>query len=110
MVGSGAGAGKMRCPGGGARRRWRLVSTSRLTAVLPDLAPWRSSRDFRLLFYQGTVTYFGSFMAMIALPLQIKHLTDSPLAVGAMGAVELVPLVVFGLYGAPSPTRSTGGG
>ncbi|MFJ8014315.1 MFS transporter [Streptomyces sp. NPDC096339] len=70
-----------------------------MAAVLPDLAPWRSSPDFRLLFHQGTVTYFGSFMAMIALPLQIKHLTDSPFAVGAMGAVELVPLVVFGLYG-----------
>ncbi|WP_329036768.1 MFS transporter [Streptomyces sp. NBC_00178] len=70
--------------------------TSRL---LPDLSPWRSSADFRLLWVQGLVTYFGSFMALIALPLQIKHLTGSPLAVGAMGAVELVPLVVFGLYG-----------
>ncbi|MFJ3701959.1 MULTISPECIES: MFS transporter [unclassified Streptomyces] len=70
--------------------------TSRL---LPDLSPWRSSADFRLLWIQGLVTYFGSFMALIALPLQIKHLTGSPLAVGAMGAVELVPLVVFGLYG-----------
>ncbi|MFJ3922051.1 MFS transporter [Streptomyces sp. NPDC090022] len=75
------------------------MSTTRLSSILPDLSPWHSSRDFRLLFFQGTVTYFGSFMAMIALPLQIKHLTDSPLAVGAMGAVELVPLVVFGLYG-----------
>ena len=70
--------------------------TSRL---LPDLSPWRSSADFRLLWVQGLVTYFGSFMALIALPLQIKHLTGSPLAVGAMGAVELVPLVVFGLWG-----------
>jgi MFS family permease len=51
------------------------------------------------LWIQGLVTYFGSFMAMIALPLQIKELTGSPLAVGVMGAVELVPLVVFGLYG-----------
>ncbi|MEU4950991.1 MFS transporter [Streptomyces lavendulae] len=75
------------------------MSSSRLSSVLPDLSPWRSSRDFRLLFFQGTVTFFGSFMAMIALPLQIKHLTDSPLAVGAMGAVELVPLLVCGLYG-----------
>ncbi|MEU8465934.1 MFS transporter [Streptomyces sp. NPDC029003] len=75
------------------------MSGSRLSSVLPDLSPWRSSRDFRLLFFQGTVTFFGSFMAMIALPLQIKHLTDSPPAVGAMGAVELVPLVVCGLYG-----------
>ncbi|MBT2366397.1 MFS transporter [Streptomyces sp. ISL-10] len=73
--------------------------TSKLSAVLPDLSPWRSSADFRLLWVQGLVTYFGSFMAMIALPLQIKDLTGSPLAVGAMGAVELVPLVVFGLYG-----------
>ncbi|MET9963720.1 MFS transporter [Streptomyces sp. NPDC006326] len=75
------------------------MRTTRRSRLLPDTAPWRSSRDFRLLFFQGAMTFFGSFMAMIALPLQIKELTDSPLAVGAMGAVELVPLVVFGLYG-----------
>ncbi|MFG2722104.1 MFS transporter [Streptomyces sp. NPDC048416] len=72
---------------------------SRLRSILPDLAPWRASADFRLLWTQGLITNFGSFMAMVALPLQIKELTDSPLAVGAMGAVELVPLIVFGLYG-----------
>lgn len=72
---------------------------TRLTPLLPDLAPWRSSRDFRLLWVQGLVTYLGSVMALIALPLQIKDLTGSPLAVGVMGAVELVPLVVCGLYG-----------
>lgn len=72
---------------------------AKLVSVLPDLAPWRSSRDFRLLWLQGLITYLGSVMALIALPLQIKELTGSPLAVGAMGAVELVPLVVFGLYG-----------
>ncbi|MFF1460811.1 MFS transporter [Streptomyces sp. NPDC058330] len=70
-----------------------------ISRLLPDLSPWRSSADFRRLWVQGLVTYFGSFMALIALPLQIKDLTGSPLAVGAMGAVELVPLVVFGLYG-----------
>ncbi|MEU9999869.1 MFS transporter [Streptomyces sp. NPDC050848] len=73
--------------------------TSKLSALLPDLAPWRSSRDFRLLWIQGLVTVFAGFMALIALPLQIMELTGSPLAVGLMGAVELVPLVVFGLYG-----------
>ncbi|MGW4684694.1 MFS transporter [Streptomyces sp. NPDC004244] len=76
-----------------------MSTARRLSNLLPDLSPWRSSRDFRTLFFQGAVTFFGSFMAMIALPLQIKELTGSPLAVGAMGAVELVPLVVFGLYG-----------
>ncbi|MET9557051.1 MFS transporter [Streptomyces sp. NPDC006645] len=73
--------------------------TRTLSAILPDLTPLRTLREFRLLWIQGLVTYFGSSMAMIALPLQIKDLTDSPLAVGAMGAVELVPLIVFGLYG-----------
>ncbi|MFF7857504.1 MFS transporter [Streptomyces sp. NPDC007904] len=73
--------------------------TSKISAVLPDLSPWRSSRDFRLLWGQGLIANFGSFMALVALPLQIKELTGSPLAVGAMGAVELVPLVIFGLYG-----------
>ncbi|MFF3770421.1 MFS transporter [Streptomyces sp. NPDC002232] len=77
----------------------RTSLLTRLSALLPDLSPWRASADFRLLWVQGLVTYFGSAMAMIALPLQIKELTGSPLAVGAMGAVELVPLVVFGLYG-----------
>lgn len=77
----------------------RTSLAARMAALLPDLSPWRSSADFRLLWVQGIVTYFGSFMALIALPLQIKDLTGSPLAVGAMGAVELVPLVVFGLYG-----------
>ncbi|MFJ3902196.1 MFS transporter [Streptomyces sp. NPDC090025] len=70
-----------------------------LARLLPDLSPWRSSADFRLLWVQGVVTVFAAFMALVALPLQIKELTGSPLAVGAMGVVELVPLIVFGLYG-----------
>ena len=36
---------------------------------------------------------------MVALPYQIKELTNSYVAVGAIGAVELIPLIVFGLYG-----------
>ncbi|MFD9796942.1 MFS transporter [Streptomyces sp. NPDC059070] len=76
-----------------------MSSSSRLRAVLPDLSPWRSSADYRLLWVQGLITTFGSFMALVALPLQLKELTGSPLAVGVMGAVELVPLVVCGLYG-----------
>ncbi|PJJ01605.1 putative MFS family arabinose efflux permease [Streptomyces sp. 2333.5] len=75
----------------GARRR--------LAALLPDLAPWRSSRDFRLLWCAGAITVFGTFLTVVALPLQLKELTGSTLAVGALGAVELVPLLVFGLYG-----------
>nr|WP_203606315.1 MFS transporter [Streptomyces sp. SID11385] len=66
---------------------------------MPDRTPWRTLPDFRRLWVQGVVTSLGSFMAVVALPLQIKELTGSPFAVGAMGLVELVPLVVCGLYG-----------
>ncbi|HEX5569281.1 MAG TPA: MFS transporter [Streptomyces sp.] len=69
------------------------------SALLPDLSPWRSSRDFRRLWCAGAVTVFGTFLTFVALPLQLKELTGSTVAVGALGAVELVPLVVFGLYG-----------
>ncbi|WP_443054513.1 MFS transporter [Streptomyces sp. NBC_00334] len=68
-------------------------------ALLPDLAPWRASPDFRRLWVAGLITNFGSFLTFVALPVQIKELTGSAAAVGAIGAVELVPLVVFGLYG-----------
>ncbi|GAA4691603.1 MFS transporter [Streptomyces youssoufiensis] len=74
-------------------------SGGRVRALLPDLSPWRSSRDFRLIWMAGAVTSFGSFLTMIALPLQVKELTGSAFAVGAIGAVQLVPLIVFGLYG-----------
>ncbi|MDJ1133510.1 MFS transporter [Streptomyces iconiensis] len=67
--------------------------------MLPDLSPWRASRDFRLLWTAGLITVFGSFLTFVALPLQLKELTGSAAAVGALGAVELVPLIVFGLYG-----------
>ncbi|MEU8545769.1 MFS transporter [Streptomyces roseoverticillatus] len=74
-------------------------SSRRLRALLPDLTPWHASRDFRRMWVAGLVTVFGTFLTFIAVPLQLKELTGSALAVGAVGVVELVPLVVFGLYG-----------
>ncbi|WP_307172848.1 MFS transporter [Streptomyces sp. B3I7] len=67
--------------------------------MLPDLAPWRTSADFRRMWLAGLVTNFGSFLTLVALPVQLKELTGSAAAVGAIGAVELVPLLVCGLYG-----------
>src|SRR4051794_5975235 len=64
-----------------------------------DVTPLRASRDFRLLFYAGTVFYFGAMVTYVAIPYQIYTLTGSNFAVGAVGLVELAPLVVFGLYG-----------
>ena len=69
---------------------------SRLRA---DLTPLRTSRDFRLLFASRTVIALGTQATEVALLVQAKQLTGSTVAVGLLGAVELVPLVVFGLYG-----------
>src|ERR671939_762728 len=69
-----------------------------MSAVM-DLTPLRTSRDFRILFAAGAVTYFGAMMTFVAVPFQLYTLTRSNFAVGAMGLVELVPLVGFGLYG-----------
>ena len=68
-------------------------------SVLPDRAPFRESRDFRLLWSSGLITFFGSMMTYVALPFQIKQLTGSYVAVGLLGVIELAPLVVFGLWG-----------
>jgi MFS family permease len=71
----------------------------RLRALRVDLTPLRTSRDFRLLFLAGTVFYLGAMVSYVAIPFQVYDLTGSNFMVGAIGIVELVPLVVFGLYG-----------
>ena len=64
-----------------------------------DITPLRKYPDFRRLWSSGLISYFGSMITYVALPFQIKELTNSYIAVGLMGAVELIPLIVFGLYG-----------
>jgi MFS family permease len=72
------------------------MGPSRLRA---DLAPIRSSRDFRAIFASRTITLLGTSATEVALLVQARQLTNSALAVGLLGAIELVPLVLFGLYG-----------
>ena len=71
------------------------------SALRPDTTPLRGpgARGFRAVFLSRTVVYLGSQAAEVALLVQAKQLTGSPLVVGTLGLAELVPLVVFGLYG-----------
>jgi len=59
----------------------------------------RTSAGFRLVFASRTVTALGTLASDVAVLVQVKQLTGSPLAVGLLGVAELVPLVLFGLYG-----------
>ncbi len=64
-----------------------------------DLSPLRASKQYRRLYIAGLVTALGSQATYVAVPFQLKQLTNSPFDVGALGLVEFVPLVLFGLYG-----------
>jgi MFS family permease len=65
----------------------------------PDLSPLHGSRGFRAVFFSRTVAMLGAQAAEVALLVQAKQITGSPLVVGLLGIAELVPLLIFGLYG-----------
>lgn len=64
-----------------------------------DLTPLRKYPDFRNLWASGLISYLGSMITYVAMPFQLKEITGSFLAVGILGVIELVPLIIFGLYG-----------
>jgi MFS family permease len=71
------------------------------SALVPDVTPLRGpgAAGFRAMFTSRTVAYLGSQAAEVALLVQAQRITGSPLVVGTLGLAELVPLIVFGLYG-----------
>lgn len=64
-----------------------------------DLRPLKGSRDYRSLFTAGLVGTIGAQGTYVVIPYQMKLLTGSYIDVGLLGAVEVVPLIVFGLLG-----------
>ena len=68
--------------------RWRV-----------DITPLRTSRDFRLIFLSGLITNLGAMISYVVIPFQVATITGSFVAVGLIGLFELLPLIVFGLYG-----------
>jgi MFS family permease len=72
---------------------------AQLAASAIDISLLRTNRNLAILFYSGLISRMGSMITYVALPFQIKELTNSYLAVGLMGAAELIPLIIFGLYG-----------
>jgi MFS family permease len=67
--------------------------------MLLDLTPLRRHRDFRWLFVGQLVSFFGSMLTYVAVPYQVFELTGSNLVVGLLGTAQLVPLLLFGLWG-----------
>src|SRR3989441_13306181 len=69
------------------------------TPMLLSLAPLRKHRDYRLLYTGQLISAFGSMITYVAVPYQVFAITHSSLMVGMLGAVQLVPLLLFALWG-----------
>lgn len=70
-----------------------------LRRMFLNVAPLRKHRDYRLLFIGQLVSMFGSMITYVAVPYQVFELTHSSLVVGMLGATQLVPLLMFALWG-----------
>jgi MFS family permease len=66
-----------------------------------DVGPLRESRDFRLLWIGELISQTGHQITMVALFVQVDRITGSAAAVGAIGLVQLGPMVVASLAGGP---------
>lgn len=67
--------------------------------VAVDLTPLRTSRDFRLLWLGLLASTFGSQFTIVATYVQVFRLTGSTAAVGLLGLVGFVALVIGTLAG-----------
>ena len=75
----------------------RITAFGRTVAL--DLTPLRISRDYRLVYIGQSVSFLGSMITYVAVPYQMYSLTHSTLAVGLLGAAELIPLLATALIG-----------
>ena len=64
-----------------------------------DITPLRISRDYRLLFFGQLISFFGSMMTFVVVPIQMYQLTESSLMVGLIGVAEFVPMFVLAFVG-----------
>ncbi|HLH30581.1 MAG TPA: MFS transporter [Terriglobia bacterium] len=64
-----------------------------------SIAPLKKHHDYRLLYTGQLVSMFGSMITYVAVPYQVYDLTHSSFAVGMLGASQLVPLLLFALWG-----------
>jgi MFS family permease len=81
---------------GGGRRRSRRPP---LRSLAVDITPLRASRDFRRLWLGLLASTFGSQFTIVATYLQVFRLTGSVVAVGVIGLVGFVSLVIGTLAG-----------
>src|SRR5918994_3482284 len=68
------------------------------------LAPFRH-RDFTLYWIARSTSWVGDGVMVVALPWQVYELTNSPTAMGIVGAAQMVPIFAFTLVGGVASDR-----
>ncbi|MDQ4059324.1 MAG: MFS transporter, partial [Actinomycetota bacterium] len=71
----------------------------RARSIAVDLSPLRDSVPFRALWVGQVVSLVGTQMRLVAIPFQVYEITGSTVAVGLIGLVEVVPLIIFSVIG-----------
>jgi MFS family permease len=64
-----------------------------------DLSPLRESPAFARLWFGNAISGIGGQMTIVAVGLQIYHLTGSTFDVALVGGIALIPMIFAGLYG-----------
>lgn len=67
--------------------------------VLIDIGPLRSSPGFRRLWTGSLLSSVGGQMSVFAVSLQVFTITNSSIAVGAIGLFVAIPTILFSLVG-----------
>lgn len=65
--------------------------------LIVDITPLRESPKFRILYLGQLLAHLGRQITIVAVPYQVFLLTDSTLAVGALGIAQFIPLMAVSL-------------
>ncbi len=67
--------------------------------MLIDISPLKKYPDYRWLYFGQFISLIGTMISYVAVPYQVYELTHNNAIVGALGVVQLVPLIVFSMLG-----------
>jgi MFS family permease len=78
----------------------------RARSIALDVSPLRDSVPYRALWLGQVISLMGSNMRLVAVAVQVFEITGSTVAVGIVGLVEVVPLIVFSIVGGAITDRT----
>ncbi|HET9319530.1 MAG TPA: MFS transporter [Bryobacteraceae bacterium] len=74
-------------------------AVERIRHIAVDTTSLRISREFRLLWIGQAISFIGTQVTIIAAPYQVFLISHSSFAVALLSLFQLVPLLLFSLYG-----------